>query len=88
MQHVDDSELAARLIAEYREMPGLCLSVAQAMRLWRLEHDRCLAVLQHLEASGALRRTTDGRYVSGRLAGAGASETPATRRPAIDPEPL
>jgi DNA-binding IclR family transcriptional regulator len=63
MQTVD-RELGARMLAEFQEMPGLCLTLAQAARFWNVDSAQCLALLQQLVASGALRRTSDGRYVS------------------------
>ena len=51
-----------RIVAEYREMPGLNLTLAQASRLFGLAPDQCAAVLQTLVAEGRLRRREDGRY--------------------------
>jgi hypothetical protein len=67
------SELLARIRAEYREMPGLCLTPAQAARLWGLTPDVCAEVLQTLVAEGALICTRDVRYVA-------AATGPAPRR--------
>ena len=52
-------ELLARIQAEYREMPGLCLTAAQAARLWGLTPAVCAEVLQALVAEGALIRTRE-----------------------------
>ena len=49
--------------AEYREMPGLCLTKPQVRRLWNLDVITTEAVLQRLETSGFLRRTRAGAYV-------------------------
>jgi len=51
-----------RIAAEYREMPGLRLTLPQAARLWALDQASCAAVLVCLEARGDLQRTPDGRY--------------------------
>lgn len=51
-----------RIVAEYREMPGLTLTVAQAGRLFGLPSDQCITVLQALVAQGRLRRREDGHY--------------------------
>lgn len=51
-----------RVVAEYREMPGLSLTAAQAARLFGLALDSCVTVLQALVAQGRLRRREDGRY--------------------------
>jgi hypothetical protein len=48
-------ELADRIRAEYREMPGLCLTKLQMRRLWALEGDVCDATVDELVASGFLR---------------------------------
>lgn len=49
-------ELAAMACAEYREMPGVCLTLAQAARLWNADRRVCEDVLQQLVAGGFLRR--------------------------------
>lgn len=54
--------LFERIAAEYREMPGLSLTAAQAARLWGLDLDYCVAVLQALVAAGRLRHTPEGRF--------------------------
>jgi hypothetical protein len=41
-------------------MPGLRLTPAQAVRLWGLERDICLAVIDALIATAFLRRTATG----------------------------
>jgi hypothetical protein len=53
-----EHDLCARVWAEFREMPGLSLTLAQAARLFSLERARCARVLEALVASGVL--TTDG----------------------------
>jgi hypothetical protein len=55
-------ELLARVRGEYLEMPGLHLTVPQAVRLWGLDAVVCDALLSHLVASGFLRRTTRGSF--------------------------
>ena len=44
-----------RIREEFREMPGLRLTTAQAMRLWGLEQPMCRAVIDALVASAFLR---------------------------------
>ena len=53
-----------RIRAEYQEMPGLRLSVAQACRLWQLDGTTCLAVLEQLVAERFLHRTQEGAYIA------------------------
>lgn len=57
---VVEPQLLARVRAEYDEMPGLCLTRAQAQRLWGLEAESCDAVLDRLMASRFLRKTPRG----------------------------
>ena len=45
---------------EFREMPGLRLTPAQATRLWGLEHDACRQVIDVLVAADYLRWTDTG----------------------------
>ena len=52
-----------RLRSEFTEMPGLCLTVPQAQRLFGLSVDECEAALRHLTEQGVLRRTVQGMYV-------------------------
>lgn len=48
----------------YREMPGLCLHLGQAARLFGLRTTICQLVLDDLVRQGRLRRANDGQYVS------------------------
>jgi hypothetical protein len=52
--------IVRRIREEFREMPGLRLTVAQATRLWGLEHEMCRAVIERLVASAFLRWTPAG----------------------------
>ena len=49
-----------RIQAEFREMPGLRLTPAQATRLWGLEHETCRAVIDSLVAAEFLNWTASG----------------------------
>lgn len=51
-----------RIYQEYREMPGLCLTVWQAARLWALEPPEAARILEQLERGGMLKRTLQGTY--------------------------
>jgi hypothetical protein len=57
---MDLEVIARRVRAEFREMPGLRLTPAQARRLWGLEVDMCRAVIDALVAADFLRWTTAG----------------------------
>jgi hypothetical protein len=55
LQHIVD-----RVREEFREMPGLRLTPAQATRLWGLEHEMCRAVIDTLVSAAYLRWTPAG----------------------------
>ena len=57
-------DLVARIRGEYREMPGLRLTFAQACRLWQVDAAECERVLQTLLKEQFLRRTPDGTFVA------------------------
>ena len=48
--------------AEYREMPGLTLTLAQAARLWNVDRRQCLAVLEELRDEGFLEHDRDSYF--------------------------
>jgi hypothetical protein len=52
-----------RVIAEYLEMPGLCLTPPQAARLWGVATVDADRMLQRLTTAGFLTRTSAGAYV-------------------------
>ena len=54
--------ITERVRGEFREMPGLTLTLAQAGRLWSLDADTCKDVLTQLVASGYLCRRADGAF--------------------------
>ena len=49
---------ADRIRRDFNEMPGLDLSIGQAVRLWNLGADDCRNVLDALVDAGFLRWTT------------------------------
>jgi|SRR4051794_4264185 hypothetical protein len=55
--------LVRRIRAEFLEMPGLCLTIDQAQRLWSVEPDTCEALLRSLVESRFLRRTDRGLFI-------------------------
>jgi len=55
--------LVTRIRCEYREMPGLRLTVAEACRFFGIEERFCRAVLQQLLADGHLVQTNDGAFI-------------------------
>jgi hypothetical protein len=52
-------DLTALVRAEYLEMPGLCLTIAQATRLWNVGRDECLQTLDALTRAGFLYQSRD-----------------------------
>jgi hypothetical protein len=62
-----DDPTASRLLdlisAEYREMPGLCLTKPQIQRLWRLDPTTCGSAVDALVTAQILRRTVREGYV-------------------------
>lgn len=58
-----DRALHMRIRAEYLEMPGMRLTVAQAARLFNLDVTHCAQVLETLVTDGAL--WTNGREFLG-----------------------
>jgi hypothetical protein len=57
---MDLESIVGRVREEFREMPGLRLTLAQATRLWGLERDTAQAVIERLVACAFLRWTPSG----------------------------
>ncbi len=57
---MDLDSVLRRVREEFREMPGLRLTPAQATRLWGLEQETCAAVIDRLVATAFLRWTDSG----------------------------
>ena len=55
-------ELLRRIRGEFREMPGLRLTLEQAMRLWSLDRATCVDVLTQLRSAKFLDVDPNGRY--------------------------
>jgi hypothetical protein len=56
--------LIVRIRGEYREMPGLRLTLAQACRLWQVDVATCETLLEQLVREAFLHRTDDGAYIA------------------------
>ena len=54
--------LSHRIRSEFQEMPGTCLTLAQATRLFGIPLDVGLFVLRHLVDEGLLQVTVEERY--------------------------
>lgn len=64
MNDYQDTAQWVRLVrAEYAEMPGLDLTLAQMRRLWGLDDTTCESVVHALIEEHFLARSDDGRYV-------------------------
>jgi Fic family protein len=48
-------DLSQRVLMEFRELPTLCLTVAQAARLWQVDAATAAAALDELTRHGYLR---------------------------------
>ncbi len=59
---IAEDNLLRRIRGEFREMPGMRLTLDQAMRLWMLDRQECTGALDKLLATGFLGRDTHGRY--------------------------
>jgi len=69
MMAIDDSVdagLIARIRGEFREMPGLSLTIDQACRLWGCDAVTCRHVIDMLVASGQLQWSRDARLIRAR----------------------
>jgi hypothetical protein len=56
-------DLLRRISVEYAEMPGLCLTIHQAERLFCLRPDICARAFNELVANSYLRRHVNGAYI-------------------------
>jgi hypothetical protein len=52
-----------RLRGEFRDMPGLALTLPQASRLFGVPEGACVGILRRLVDAGLLCVRSDGRYV-------------------------
>ncbi len=58
-----NEDRVARITSEYREMPGLKLTAAQASRFWHLDPLDSRTLLDRFVDATVLFRTADGHYV-------------------------
>lgn len=54
--------LLNRVRGEFNEMPGMRLSLEQAMRLWAMDRHTCVSVLGCLTGARFLEHDGNGRY--------------------------
>ena len=58
-----DARLVERVLGEYREMPGLALTVEQARRLWGCDAVTCQRLVDVLVERHVLRWSRDRRLI-------------------------
>jgi hypothetical protein len=75
--------LVARIRGEYREMPGLRLTFAQACRLWQVDAPTCETLLEQLVREAFLYKTDNGAYIALRW-----STSPQAKAPLRERVPL
>lgn len=56
-------DVLQRVQGEFSEMPGLCLTAAQAQRLWGLDRDFCDTLLKTLVDARFLVQRRDGTFI-------------------------
>ena len=57
-----EDHLLRRVRGEFREMPGMRLTVDQAMRLWMIDRTTCTSLFDSLVAARFLEIDRTGRY--------------------------
>ena len=58
------ASIVRRIAAEFREMPGLVLTVPQASRFLGVDQAACERILARLASQGVVRRSATGSYVA------------------------
>ena len=58
-----DARLVDRVLGEYREMPGLALTIEQARRLWGCDAMTCQRIVDVLVERHVLRWSRDRRLI-------------------------
>src|SRR5437899_2304323 len=56
-------DVLQRVQGEFVEMPGLCLTAAQAQRLWGLDREMCDRLLEALVDANFLSQRRDGSFI-------------------------
>ena len=63
MDHASGAGLIERVLGEYREMPGLALTVDQAQRLWGCDPVTCQRIVDVLVERHVLRWSRNRRLI-------------------------
>lgn len=56
--------LVRRIREEFEDLPGMCLTIGQAVRLYSLPTDACERILTELERDGVVALNAAGHYVN------------------------
>ena len=56
-------DVLQRVQGEFAEMPGLCLTAAQAQRLWGVDREMCDRLLEALVDAKFLSQRRDGSFI-------------------------
>ena len=56
-------DVLKRVQGEFVEMPGLCVTAAQAQRLWGLDRELCERLLETLVEKKFLAQRRDGTFI-------------------------
>ena len=75
-------DVLQRIQGEFVEMPGLCLTAAQAQRLWNLDRDFCDKLLDALVEAKFLAQRRDGSFI--RVDGGPTRMAPRAQRKALE----
>ena len=81
---VSRQQILRRICGEYLEMPGLRLTCKQAQRLWGIDEQTCVQILESLTRDRFLYLSDDGTYA--RLT-EGAATFPPLLEPKTAPSP-
>ena len=73
-------DVLQRVQGEFAEMPGLCLTAAQAQRLWGLDRDLCTKLLEALVEANFLAQRRDAEILRRVLAFGTARRVSGNRR--------
>jgi hypothetical protein len=57
---IDPVAARERIRSDFDEMPGLCVTLTQAQRLWSLDESTCVVALNALVSEGYLRKAMVG----------------------------
>jgi len=68
---MDTDDLLTRIRSEFKESPGMCLTLRQGARLWGIPPEECARLVERLVAEEFLRWTRNGELVRSESGGHG-----------------